>query len=111
MARKPGSREYRSDDRLCVEMARLVLRGQASGAWDAAKQLAHRAGQRGYGTSPEQRIRRLYERYRDREPTWIAWAMKDTRPPRGGLAAAVWGMQHTLAHMRWIEWRVRRRQD
>jgi hypothetical protein len=110
MARKPGSREYRSGDNpLCVEMARLILRGQAGSAWDAAKQLAPQAGQRGYGTSVEQRTRRLYELYRDHEPSWIALAQKDVGPPRGTLAAFVYSMQPTIAHSNWIAWRARRR--
>jgi hypothetical protein len=109
MARKPGSREYRSDNKLCVAMARLILRGQAASAWDAANQLASQAGQRSYGTSREQRVRRLYELYRDREPTWIAWGMKDLEPPRGTLAAFLRGLQPALAHERWVAWRTRRR--
>jgi len=109
MARKPGSREYRGDLKLCVAMARLILRGEAKSAWDAAKQLAPQAGERWYGTSLEQRTRRLYELYRDREPTWIAWAQKDIEPARGTMAAFIRSMQPMLAHAHWVEWRLRHR--
>jgi hypothetical protein len=111
MARPTGSREYRGDNLLCVAMARLILHRKARSAWDAAKQLADQAGQRSYGTRFERRVRRLHELYRDREPTWIAWAMKDdANRPRSGLAAALYSMQLGLAHMRSVQWRARRRQ-
>jgi hypothetical protein len=111
MARLTDSREYRGDNLLCVAMARLLLHGNAKSIWGAARQVADKAGQRSHGTSFERRVRRLHDLYRDREPTWIAWGMKnDVNRPRGGLAAAVYSMQPMLAYARWMQWRARRRQ-
>jgi hypothetical protein len=108
MARKPGSSEYSSEIKLYVAMARLLLLGRARSIWNAAQQLAPQAGQRSHGTSIERRTRRLYEGYRDREPTWVAWAMKDLEPPRSNLAAFRRSMMSMLAHASWAQWRTSR---
>jgi hypothetical protein len=107
MARKLGSSEYPSEIKLYVAMARLLLLGKASSIWNAAQKLAPQAGQRSYGTSIKRRTRRLYEGYRDREPTWLSWAMKDLEPPRSTLAAFRRSMMPMLAHASWLKWRVR----
>jgi hypothetical protein len=108
MARKPGSIEYPSEIKLYVAMASLLLLGKASSIWNAAQKLAPQAGQRSHGTSAERRTRRLYEGYRDREPTWLALAMKDLEAPRSTLAAFRRNMMPMLAHASWIRWRASR---
>jgi hypothetical protein len=107
MARKPGSREYRGDDKLCVKMAVLILKNRVS-VWEAAKSVAAEAAQRPHGTSLERRTRRLYERFRDEDIYWIGVAEPLVPRPRSSISAALRSMQPMLSHERWVNWRTRR---
>jgi hypothetical protein len=108
MARKPtgrsvgrpiGRRQYPGDDRLAIEMARLILTGQAQNDTEASKRLAHLAD--GPNTLEASKARRLLRHHRRREQWFVMRAkaslaagreQPQTRTRRGSLVGLLASM-------------------
>ena len=68
--RPRGSRRYPGDDRLCIEMALLILTRQVETVQAAAKQMAPRA-EGGLMSALASKQRRLERNYQQREQWFI----------------------------------------
>jgi hypothetical protein len=78
--RPHGSRQYPGDDRLCIEMARLILTGEVPDAKVAARRLAPLAD--GTHTLDKSKAKRLERAYGRRED-WFLFRAKAPSTERG----------------------------
>jgi hypothetical protein len=113
MARKPGSREFPSDDQLCFRMARGIQEGQFGRDPAKAKRAAARAlaplakGKDNHvGTSSRGRAQRLWRHYTSNEARWLAGP-----PPvvPGGFEASVRSTERGVAFLRGLQRTVQER--